>query len=84
MNCFSDVPEPVASIAAERLEVLRWKVPCVPELGEMLHLRVLESPPITTLWSEDICAKFLNRFPAVNHLELQTSLGVSASSSSWT
>uniref|UniRef100_A0ACD5WJ40 Uncharacterized protein n=1 Tax=Avena sativa TaxID=4498 RepID=A0ACD5WJ40_AVESA len=82
--CFYNAPTPVASIAAEKLEELRWEVPCVPELKGMPQLRLLGAPPITMLWPEDICAEFLNCFPAVNHLELQIRPGVSASSSSWT
>ncbi|XP_071683691.1 putative F-box/FBD/LRR-repeat protein At4g03220 [Lolium perenne] len=49
-GCFY-VPESVARIAAERLEILKWEVPCVPEFGEMPHLRELRVPPITTDWS---------------------------------
>ena len=84
MPCFHHVPGPVATIAAERLEVLRWEMSCVPELGKTPHLQVLRVPAICTDWPEDMCAEFLNRFPAVDQLELQISIGVSASSSSWT
>jgi hypothetical protein len=79
--CFYDEPQPFATIAAERLKVLRWEVPCVPELRKIPHLLVLGAPPVTTFWSEDIYAEFLDRFPAANHLELQIRPGVSASSS---
>jgi hypothetical protein len=79
-GCFY-VLEPVATIAAERLEILKWEVPCVPELRKIPHLLVLGAPPVTTLLSEDIYAEFLDRFPAANHLELQIRPGVSASSS---
>uniref|UniRef100_A0ACD5WHG2 Uncharacterized protein n=1 Tax=Avena sativa TaxID=4498 RepID=A0ACD5WHG2_AVESA len=87
-DCFYDVlSEPVASIAAERLKVLRWEVPCVPDpvcLRKMPPLLVLQAPPISTHWSEHICAEFLNCFPEADQLKLQISLRVSASSSSWT
>uniref|UniRef100_A0ACD5VVP6 Uncharacterized protein n=1 Tax=Avena sativa TaxID=4498 RepID=A0ACD5VVP6_AVESA len=39
--CFYNTPTPVASIAAEKLEELRWEVPCVPELKGIPQLRVL-------------------------------------------
>jgi hypothetical protein len=83
MRCFHGVPQPVASIVAKRLYLLRWGVPCVPEpvyLREMQHLHVLGAPSISTLWSEDICAEYLDCFRAVNHVELVIRLGVSASS----
>ncbi|KAM0886625.1 hypothetical protein ACQ4PT_029584 [Festuca glaucescens] len=81
-SCFYDVPEPVASIAAERLQILRWEVPCVPKpvcLRKIPHLLVLGAPPISTLWPENICADFLDCFPVVDRLELQISLGVQIS-----
>ncbi|XP_071684628.1 uncharacterized protein [Lolium perenne] len=84
-SCFYGVPEPVASIDAERLQILRWEVPCVPKpvsLRKIPHLLVLGAPPISTLRPEKICADFLDCFPVVDRLELQISLGVSASSSS--
>lgn len=89
--CFYDALKPVASITAERLEVLRWNGPYDLEsvhLGEMPCLQTLGAPPIHThRWRgfqmAQICAGFLGRFKAVGHLELAMILGVSAFSSSW-
>ncbi|KAE8792026.1 hypothetical protein D1007_33449 [Hordeum vulgare] len=87
VHCFYDAPIPVANIDAERLQVLSWEVPYDAEfvhLGEMPCLWRLRAPPISMFrWQAiqmaQICARFLKRFAAVNHLELQMSLGVSAS-----
>ncbi|VAI59451.1 unnamed protein product [Triticum turgidum subsp. durum] len=81
--CFYDAPIPVANITAESLEVLSWDGPYDAEFvhfGEMPCLWRLRAPPIFTLrWQEfqmaQICARFLNRFAAVNQLELHMSLG---------
>ncbi|XP_047056406.1 putative F-box/FBD/LRR-repeat protein At4g03220 [Lolium rigidum] len=81
--CFYDVPESRANIAAERLEILRWEVPCVPDtvnLRKMSSIWVLGAPPVSTLWQETISAEFLNCFQAVDNLELDMIFGVSSSS----
>jgi hypothetical protein len=77
------VPESRANVAAERLEILRWEVPCVPDtvnLRKMSSIWVLGAPPVSTLWQETISAEFLNCFQAVENLELDMIFGVSSSS----
>lgn len=80
--CFLDATAPVANIAAESLQELRWQDiydEHIISLGPMPVLRLIAAPPISKDWHQEvrwdqICASFLKRFSVIETLELQLTL----------